>query len=129
MSYKIGSRTCANAGSLGSIYENFGGAALADSSGGSSRHRLSSPTAGQIDGGRTGRGGQHLGEARHRTGVVPCLYPHPLGDRCAICITVGFLTRPIAIALVIEFAVIVYHDIPNGYVWIKGGYEYPCFGV
>jgi putative oxidoreductase len=43
----------------------------------------------------------------------------------AICITLGFLTRPIAIALVIEFAVIVYHTIPVGYAWNRGGYEYP----
>ena len=43
----------------------------------------------------------------------------------AVCITLGFLTRPIAVALVIEFVVIIYQHIPNGYAWIKGGYEYP----
>jgi putative oxidoreductase len=45
----------------------------------------------------------------------------------AICIVIGFLTRPIAILLVIEFAVIVYHHIPNGYAWIARGFEYPLF--
>jgi putative oxidoreductase len=39
----------------------------------------------------------------------------------------GFLTRPIAVLLVIEFAVIVYHHIPNGYAWIVRGSEYPLF--
>ena len=43
----------------------------------------------------------------------------------AICITLGFLTRPVAVALVIEFAVIVYKTIPVGYGWNTGGYEYP----
>ena len=43
----------------------------------------------------------------------------------AICITLGFLTRPFAIALVVEFLVIIYHTIPFGYTWIKQGYEYP----
>jgi putative oxidoreductase len=43
----------------------------------------------------------------------------------AICITIGLLTRPIAIALVIEFAVIVYQHIPNGYAWTGRGWEYP----
>jgi hypothetical protein len=40
---------------------------------------------------------------------------------------IGFLTRPIAVLLVIEFAVIVYHHIPNGYAWIVRGSEYPLF--
>lgn len=43
----------------------------------------------------------------------------------AICITIGFLTRPIAIALVIEFVVIIYQHIPNGYAWTGRGWEYP----
>jgi putative oxidoreductase len=43
----------------------------------------------------------------------------------AICIVLGFLTRPIAIMLVVEFAVIVYQSIPNGFVWTARGYEYP----
>jgi len=34
----------------------------------------------------------------------------------AICILLGFLTRPIAIMLVVEFAVIVYQHFPNGYL-------------
>ena len=38
----------------------------------------------------------------------------------AVCITLGFLTRPIAVALVIEFVVIIYQHIPNGYAWMKG---------
>ena len=45
----------------------------------------------------------------------------------AICIIVGFLTRPFAILLVIEFAVIVYQHIPNGYAWTGRGFEYPLF--
>ena len=43
----------------------------------------------------------------------------------AICILLGFLTRPIAIMLVVEFAVIVYQHFPNGYGWTSRGYEYP----
>ena len=43
----------------------------------------------------------------------------------AICILLGFLTRPIAIMLVVEFAVIVYQHFPNGYLWTARGYEYP----
>ncbi|MCC6887235.1 MAG: DoxX family protein [Hyphomicrobiales bacterium] len=43
----------------------------------------------------------------------------------AICITLGLLTRPFAVALVIEFLVIVYHPIPNGYAWVNRGWEYP----
>ncbi len=45
----------------------------------------------------------------------------------ALLITIGLFTRPIAVALVVEFAVIVYHQMPNGYTWVKGGYEYPLF--
>jgi putative oxidoreductase len=45
----------------------------------------------------------------------------------AIFIVLGFLTRPVAVLLVIEFAVIVYHHIPNGYAWVARGYEYPLF--
>lgn len=43
----------------------------------------------------------------------------------AICIVLGFLTRPIAIMLVVEFAVIVYQSVPNGFTWTARGYEYP----
>ena len=43
----------------------------------------------------------------------------------AVCILLGFLTRPIAIMLVVEFAVIVYQHFPNGYLWTARGYEYP----
>jgi putative oxidoreductase len=43
----------------------------------------------------------------------------------AVCIVLGFLTRPIAIMLVVEFAVIVYQHFPNGYGWTSRGYEYP----
>jgi putative oxidoreductase len=43
----------------------------------------------------------------------------------AVCIVLGFLTRPIAIMLVVEFAVIVYQSIPNGFTWTARGYEYP----
>src|SRR5262249_16851225 len=43
----------------------------------------------------------------------------------AICIVLGFLTRPIAIMLVVEFAIIVYQHFSNGYTWTSRGYEYP----
>jgi putative oxidoreductase len=43
----------------------------------------------------------------------------------AVCIVLGFLTRPIAIMLVVEFAVIVYQHFPNGWGWTSRGYEYP----
>ena len=43
----------------------------------------------------------------------------------AVLITIGLFTRPIAVALVVEFAVIVQQHIPNGYAWSNRGYEYP----
>lgn len=45
----------------------------------------------------------------------------------ALLITIGLFTRPIAVALVIEFIVIVVQHIPNGYAWANRGYEYPLF--
>ncbi len=45
----------------------------------------------------------------------------------AVLIMLGLLTRPIALLLVIEFAVIVWTHIPAGYAWVKGGWEYPAF--
>jgi len=43
----------------------------------------------------------------------------------AICITLGLFTRPIAVALVIQFVVIVLQHVPNGWAWINRGYEFP----
>ena len=42
-------------------------------------------------------------------------------------LAVGFLTRPIALMLTVEFAVITYWHSGNGYVFSSphGGYEYP----
>lgn len=44
-----------------------------------------------------------------------------------IALAVGFLVRPIALMLVIEFIVIVFWHAPNGYAFSspRGGYEYP----
>jgi putative oxidoreductase len=111
-------------GGLGSIYENFG--AL--------HWPLIRATAGIIlftHGWPKLMAGSQAVAANTlaKRGIEPALFMAYililLETAGAICITVGFLTRPIAVALVIEFAVIVYHHIPNGYVWIKGGYEYP----
>lgn len=43
----------------------------------------------------------------------------------AICITLGLFTRPIAVALVIQFVIIVLQHVPNGWAWINRGYEFP----
>jgi putative oxidoreductase len=42
-------------------------------------------------------------------------------------LAVGFLTRPIALMLTVEFAIITYWHFGNGYVFSSphGGYEYP----
>lgn len=45
----------------------------------------------------------------------------------AILIILGLFTRPIAALLVIEFIVIVWVHIPNGFAWNNRGYEYPLF--
>lgn len=45
----------------------------------------------------------------------------------AAMIVLGLLTRPIALLLCIEFAVIVWAHLPIGYAWAKGGWEYPAF--
>jgi putative oxidoreductase len=45
----------------------------------------------------------------------------------AVCIALGLLTRPFAVAALVEFGVIIYHHFPNGYAWIDRGYEYPLF--
>lgn len=45
----------------------------------------------------------------------------------AVMIVLGLLTRPIALLLCIEFAVIVWSHLPLGYAWSKGGWEYPAF--
>lgn len=45
----------------------------------------------------------------------------------AILLMLGLLTRPIALLLVIEFAVIIWVHIPNGYTWSRAGWEYPLF--
>jgi putative oxidoreductase len=44
-----------------------------------------------------------------------------------IALAVGFLTRPIALLLVVEFIVITFWHMGNGYNFTspKGGYEYP----
>ena len=44
-----------------------------------------------------------------------------------IALAVGFLTRPIALMLTIEFIIITVWHYPNGYVFTsaRGGYEYP----
>jgi putative oxidoreductase len=43
----------------------------------------------------------------------------------AVMIVLGLWTRPIAFALVVEFAVIVVQHIPNGFAWTNRGYEFP----
>jgi putative oxidoreductase len=43
----------------------------------------------------------------------------------AILIMLGLFTRPIAALLVIEFMVIVWVHLPNGFAWTNRGYEYP----
>jgi len=45
----------------------------------------------------------------------------------AILIMLGLFTRAVAALLVIEFLVIIWIHIPNGYAWINRGYEYPLF--
>lgn len=45
----------------------------------------------------------------------------------AILIMLGLFTRVIAALLVIEFLVIIWVHIPNGYAWNNRGYEYPLF--
>ncbi len=42
-----------------------------------------------------------------------------------IALAIGFLTRPIALMLTVEFVVITCWSWPNGYFFSKGGYEYP----
>lgn len=45
----------------------------------------------------------------------------------AILIAIGLFTRPIAALLVIEFLVIIFVHMPNGFAWTNRGYEYPLF--
>lgn len=45
----------------------------------------------------------------------------------AVLIMLGLFTRVIAALLVIEFIVIIFVQMPNGYSWINRGYEYPLF--
>jgi putative oxidoreductase len=45
----------------------------------------------------------------------------------AILIMLGLFTRVIAALLVVEFLVIIWVHIPNGYAWNNRGYEYPLF--
>ncbi len=45
----------------------------------------------------------------------------------AILIMLGLFTRVIAALLVIEFMVIIWVQMPNGYSWVNRGYEYPLF--
>jgi putative oxidoreductase len=40
-------------------------------------------------------------------------------------LAVGFLTRPIALMLTVEFIVITCWSYPNGYAFSKGGFEFP----
>ena len=43
-----------------------------------------------------------------------------------ICVAIGLLTRVFSIQLVIILAVATFYiHLPNGFLWIKGGYEYP----
>lgn len=45
-----------------------------------------------------------------------------------LCLALGFLTRPAAVAVAIFMAVAAFHvHWPNGLLWIKGGFEYPLF--
>jgi putative oxidoreductase len=45
----------------------------------------------------------------------------------AILIILGLFTRAVALLLVIEFIVIIFVQMPNGYSWTSRGYEYPLF--
>ena len=45
----------------------------------------------------------------------------------AVLIMLGLFTRVVATLLVIEFIVIIFVQMPNGYSWINRGYEYPLF--
>jgi uncharacterized membrane protein YphA (DoxX/SURF4 family) len=47
----------------------------------------------------------------------------------AICILLGFLTRPIAIMLVVEFAVIVYQHFPTAMAGRRAATNIRCCGV
>jgi len=42
-----------------------------------------------------------------------------------LCIALGLFTRFWAAAVTIEMAVIVYHSLAAGFMWSRGGYEYP----
>ena len=43
-----------------------------------------------------------------------------------ICVALGLLTRVFSIQLVIILSVATFYiHLPNGFLWIKGGYEYP----
>jgi putative oxidoreductase len=68
--------------------------------------------------------------------IVPLGLPGPLGWAYflgileffgGIALALGFLTRPIALLLIIEFIVITWWHSANGYSFSspKGGYEYP----
>jgi putative oxidoreductase len=45
----------------------------------------------------------------------------------AVLIMLGLFTRVVAVLLVIEFVVIIFVQMPNGYSWVNRGYEYPLF--
>ena len=45
-----------------------------------------------------------------------------------ICVAFGFLTRLMSVQLVGLLAVATFYiHLPSGFLWVKGGYEYPLF--
>lgn len=42
-----------------------------------------------------------------------------------LCLAIGLLTRPAALAVAIFLFTAVAHHLPNGFFWPQGGYEYP----
>jgi len=43
-----------------------------------------------------------------------------------LCLLFGFLTRPVALLVVIEMLIAAFYvHLPNGFFWTGGGYEYP----
>jgi putative oxidoreductase len=65
-----------------------------------------------------------------KLGLEPA-YPLALYIACleffgGILLTIGFLTRPIALLVAGFMAVAAFYvHMPNGFFWTKGGYEYP----
>jgi putative oxidoreductase len=68
---------------------------------------------------------QFLGSTGYQPGWLWALLIALTEFAGGLCLALGFLTRPAAIAIFLFLATAVLHHLPSGFFWPQGGFEYP----